>query len=159
MPKLAASGRNRIVRVLFCCSSVGITNRGIESFFREAFDNLKGFPGLEATLLKGGGNTAPGEHVVWTLPKTGRAAKLIGRATGRSSYAVEQWASFPPILRYITRYRPEVVFSSDANLFFLLQRAKRFARVPYCLLFSNGGPSHPPFPQMDAVHQVAPLYM
>ena len=43
------------LRVLFSCTGVGIMNRGIESFFREAFDNLHTLDGVEAWLLKGAG--------------------------------------------------------------------------------------------------------
>lgn len=149
---------NSPIRVFFCCSSVGITNRGIESFFREAFDNLKQVAGIELTLLKGGGEERSNEFVIWTLPKTGRAAQIIGKITGRSSYAVEQWTSFFPIWMRMRTKKPHVVFSSDANLLFLLKKAKPFARFPYCLLFSNGGPCLPPFTRMDAVHQVAPSH-
>jgi 1,2-diacylglycerol 3-alpha-glucosyltransferase len=153
------SGIQQSVRVLFSCSSVGITNRGIESFFREAFDNLKTVPDLDLTLLKGGGATEKNEKVIWCLPKTSRIAKILGALTGRNGYVVEQWSSFPAILRWIRRNKPAVVFTSDANLCFLLWRTKRFVRSPYCILFSNGGPCRPPFVRMDAVHQVAPLYL
>ena len=32
----------KVPRVLFCCSGVGILNRGIETFFREAVDGFAG---------------------------------------------------------------------------------------------------------------------
>ena len=41
------------LRVLFCCTGVGILNRGIESFFREAFDNLHGVPGPRGAAPQG----------------------------------------------------------------------------------------------------------
>jgi glycosyltransferase involved in cell wall biosynthesis len=41
----------------------------------------------------------------------------------------------------------------------LLYRWRRQIGVPYRLLFSNGGPCHPPFNRTDFVHQVAPLYL
>jgi 1,2-diacylglycerol 3-alpha-glucosyltransferase len=145
--------------VLFCCSSIGITYRGIESFFREAFDNLKAVPELDLTLLKGGGTTENNEEVIWCLPKTSGLAKVLGALTGRTGYAVEQWSSFPAVLKWIRQNEPAVVFTSDANLCFLLWQARRLTRSPYCILFSNGGPCRPPFERMDAVHQVAPLYL
>ena len=151
--------QRRPTRVLFSCSSVGITHRGIESFFRESFDHLKGTPGLNAKLLKGGGAPAVDETVVKCLPKTGRLARMIGIATGRSSYAVEQWSSFPSVAREIRRFRPHVVFTSDANLSFLLRRFRRQIGAPFRVLFSNGGPCHPPFDRHDFVHQVAPFYL
>ena len=147
------------VRVLFTCTSVGLTNRGIESFFREAFDHLKKTPGLEIMLAKGGGVDGPGEKRVWCLSKTNRLAALLGRATGRSTYAVEQWTSFLPTVQLLRRFRPDVVFSSDANVFFLLRRFRLPIGLSAKLLYSNGGPCGPPFPRYDAVHQVAPYYL
>lgn len=171
------------VRVLFCCTGVGIFNRGIETFFREAFDGLKSAEGIEARLVKGarGGEHGAGsalatansasdnpksaidasltERVVWCLPRTGKLGTLIGRLTGRSAYAVEQWSSFPGVVREIRRFRPNVVFTSEANLMFLLRRFRRQIGVPIRLLYSNGGPVHPPFDRHDCVHQVAPFYL
>src|SRR5262245_49781220 len=66
------------VRVLFTCSGVGIMNRGIETFFREAFDGLRGVAGIEARLVKGAGGESPAETVVWNLPRTGRLARWLG---------------------------------------------------------------------------------
>ena len=152
-------GAEGVTKVLFSCSSVGITHRGIESFFRESFDNLKDAPGMDAMLVKGGGEPRENEKVVWCLAKTSRLACLVGRFTGRSAYAVEQWTSFPGVVRAIRSFRPDVVFYSDSNLGFLLHRFRSLMGVPFRLLFSNGGPCHPPFDRCDFVHQVAPFYL
>lgn len=151
--------QERTLRVLFCCSGVGIFNRGIETFFREAFDGLKSTPEFQARLLKGAGEKERAERAVPCLARTSRAAPLLGRFTKRSAYAVEQWSSFPFVVQEIRRFRPDVVFTSEANLLFLLRRFRRFIGVPYRLLFSNGGPCHPPFDRYDFVHQVAPWYL
>ena len=65
------------LRVLFCCTGVGILNRGIESFFREAFDHLHAAPGLEARLVKGGGPPSELERVVRCIPRTSAVAAAI----------------------------------------------------------------------------------
>ena len=148
----------KVFRVLFSCSGVGILNRGIETFFREAFDGLRGMDGVETLLIKGAGEPQADERVVWNLPRTGQLATMFGRLAGRNAYVVEQWSSFFPIVRQIRRFRPHVVFYSDANLGFLLYWFRKYIGVPYQLLFSNGGPCHPPFVRTDFVHQVAPLY-
>jgi glycosyltransferase involved in cell wall biosynthesis len=150
--------KKSISRVLFICSGIGITNRGIESFFREAFNGLRSLPDLSINLLKGTGTDAPGERVIWNIPQTSRLARFVGRLTGRSAYAVQQWSTFFPIAKFIQKYRPHVVFYSDANLGFLLYRFRKQIGVPFRLLFSNGGPNRPPFPRTDFVHQVAPYY-
>jgi glycosyltransferase involved in cell wall biosynthesis len=146
------------VKVLFSCSGVGIFNRGIESFFREAFDGLKGAEGLDARLIKGAGDPKENEWLVRTLPRTGYLAPMLGQLTRRNGYVVEQWSSFPGVVRRIRQFRPHVIFYSDSNLGFLLYRFRQQINVPYCLLFSNGGPCSPPFVRTDYVHQVAPYY-
>ncbi|WP_166442869.1 glycosyltransferase family 4 protein [Phragmitibacter flavus] len=152
------------IRVFFCCTGLGAVNRGFETFFREAFDELKTDPKIEALLIKGakqdhtGSQRTPDEHAIRFFSRTGKIATAIGRLTGRSAYAVEQWSSFPAVVRQIRKFHPAVVFYSEANLGFLLHRFRRQIGVPYRLLFSNGGPCHPPFTQYDFVHQVAPVY-
>ena len=145
------------LRVLFCCTGVGILNRGIESFFREAFDHLHAVPGLEARLLKGAGPATGLERAVRCIPRTSALAAAIGRVARRNAYVAEQWSSFLPVVREIREFRPDVVFYSDANLGFLLYWFRRWIGVPYRLLFSNGGPCRPPFVRLDFVHQVNPV--
>jgi 1,2-diacylglycerol 3-alpha-glucosyltransferase len=146
------------LKVFFSCSGVGILNRGIESFFREAFDGLRGTEGLDLTLYKGAGEPKADEQVLWNLPRTGAAAKFLGACVRRNGYVVEQLSTFPSMVRAIRRERPDVIFYSDSNLGFQLFRWRKRIGVPYRLLFSNGGPCHPPFNRTDAVHQVAPQY-
>src|SRR5579864_858150 len=145
-------------RVLFCCTGVGIYNRGIESFFREAFDGLNSAPELDARIAKGAGRRAAAEYRVPCIPRTCWLAGTLGRVIRRNAYVVEQLTSFPFVARCIQRFRPDVVFYSDSNLGFQLFRWRHRIGVPFRLLFSNGGPCHPPFDRTDFVHQVAPYY-
>jgi 1,2-diacylglycerol 3-alpha-glucosyltransferase len=146
------------LKIFFSCSGVGIIDRGIETFFREAFDGLRGTNGLDITLFKGAGEKKPDEHVLWNVPRTGLAAKLLGRCIGRNSYVAEQLSTFPSMARAIRRHRPDIIFYSDSNLGFQLFRWRKQIGVPFRLLFSNGGPVRPPFPRTDYVHQVTPYY-
>jgi glycosyltransferase involved in cell wall biosynthesis len=146
------------VKILFSCSGVGIIDRGIETFFREAFDGLRGSEGLDITLYKGAGEEKSDEHVLWNVPRTGRAARFLGAALRRNSYVAEQLSTFPSMLRAIWKHRPDIVFYSDANLGFQLFRWRKQIGTPFRLLFSNGGPCHPPFDRTDYVHQVVPFY-
>ena len=147
------------MKIFFVCTGVGRINRGLETFFREAYDGLKGIPGQEITLYKGTGAPAPGEQVLWNLPRTSLLADWLGQRLGRNGYVVEQWSSFPSMVAEIRRHLPEVIFYSDSNLGFLLYRFRRQIGVPFRLLFSNGGPCHPPFIRRDYVQQVAPIYL
>ncbi|HZR18615.1 MAG TPA: glycosyltransferase [Verrucomicrobiae bacterium] len=153
-----ADADKTVTRVLLVCSGVGIMNRGIESFFREAFDGLKHSAGLELLLLKGTGANSDDERVLRCLSRTGSLAHLLGVLARRNSYVLEQWSSVFSVSAHIRRFCPQVIFYSDANLGFLLFRLRRWIGIPYCLLFSNGGPVHPPFIRTDRVHQVAPCY-
>src|SRR5216684_4385260 len=145
-------------KVLFCCTGVGIFNRGIESFFREAFDGLTASPDLDTWLIKGRGKPGERELPAWCLPRTRRPARWVGRIIRRDSYVAEQLSSFPFVVHQIRRLRPDVVFYSDSNLGFQLFRWRKQIGVRFRLLFSNGGPCRPPFDRTDFVHQVAPLY-
>src|SRR5688572_2246035 len=100
--------RSSPLRVLFCCTGIGILNRGIESFFREAFDHLHATPGLEARLLKGAGPPSELERVVRCIPRTSALAAAIGAAAGRNAYVAEQWSSFLPVVHEIRQFRPAV---------------------------------------------------
>jgi glycosyltransferase involved in cell wall biosynthesis len=153
------SALRRPVKVWLVCTGVGILDRGIETFARECFDGLRERPELDLTLFKGAGKEAPGERVLWNLPRTGRAANLLGKAVRRNGYVVEQLSSFLPLVRAIRAERPEVIFSSESNLRFQLYRWRRWIGVPFKLLFSNGGPVRPPFIRTDFVQQVAPPYL
>jgi 1,2-diacylglycerol 3-alpha-glucosyltransferase len=146
------------VRVLISCTGVGIFNRGIETFFREAFDGLRETADIDLVLIKGRGSPQSREEVAWCLPRTGRIAALIGRIFGRTAYAVEQWSSLPAVATLIRKHRPHVIYYSEANLGFLLHRFRRVIGVPYRLLYSNGGPIRAPYHRVDFVHQVAPQY-
>jgi glycosyltransferase involved in cell wall biosynthesis len=154
----AAGADMKEPNVFFSCTGVGILDRGIETFFREAFDGLRTTPGLRVTLYKGAGEEKPDEHVLWNLSRTERAAKLIGLCLRRNSYVVEQLSTFPSMVRAIRMHRPDIIFYSDSNLGFQLFRWRKEIGVPFRLLFSNGGPCHPPFDRTDYVHQVAPFY-
>jgi glycosyltransferase involved in cell wall biosynthesis len=148
----------RPLKIFFSCSGVGIIDRGIEIFFREAFDGLRGAEGLDITLYKGAGHEKSDEHLLWNVPRTGRAARFLGTAIHRNSYVAEQLSTFPSMVRAIRKYRPDLIFYSDSNLGFQLFRTRKQIGVPFRLLFSNGGPCHPPFDRTDYVHQVAPFY-
>src|SRR5213079_920533 len=96
------------LNVFFICTGVGIYNRGIESFFREAYDGLR-LPlerdGITARLFKGGEADVPErrEKRLWCLPRTGKASALIGKILRRPPYAVEQMTFLPGIIRQIRR--------------------------------------------------------
>ena len=150
------------LKVWFVCTGVGIYNRGIESFFRDAFDGLHPLMpshGVHAELFKGGGaDVPPDEHRVWCLPRTGGPAQLLTHAMRRNAYTVEQMTFLPGIIRRIRKHRPDVIFYSDGNMAMRLWHWRDRIGVPFRLLYSNGAPLHPPFTTVDHVQQVVPCY-
>ena len=104
-----------MTRVLFSCTGIGVMNRGIESFFREAYDGLKDIEGIDSRLIAGTRTNARHEMKVSMISRFSATAKFIGRTTGRTSYAIEQISSFPAIAKEIRRFRPHVIFSSEIS--------------------------------------------
>ena len=151
------------LKVWFVCTGVEIYNRGIESFFRDAFTHLHPLMpqfDIRAELFKGGGaDVPPDEHRVWCLPRTGAMAKVIGSIIHRNQYTVEQLSFYPALARQIRKHRPDVIYSSDGNLGMQLWKRRDRIGVGFKLLYSNGAPLHPPFVMVDHVQQVVPCYM
>jgi len=146
------------IKVFFSCSGVGILDRGIETFFREAFNGLRSLAELDLTLYKGAGEEKADEHVLWNVPRTAGLGRFLGKLINRDSYVVEQHSFLLPLIRRIRAERPDIVFTSDGNLLRRLFQFRKQIGVPFHLLFSNGGPVDPPYPFADYVHQVAPYY-
>ncbi|MGA3065585.1 MAG: glycosyltransferase family 4 protein [Tepidisphaeraceae bacterium] len=154
----AAADSHQTPKIFFSCTGVDIWRGGIETFFRECFDNFRSVAGFDIQLFKGPGPEAPGEHRLWCLPRTGGPAKFLGRCMGRNAYVVEQLTSFFPLVRQIRAQRPDIVFTSDGNLLMQLFRRRRWIGVPFRLIYSNGAPVSPPFLHCDHVQEVTPFY-
>src|SRR5258708_3392666 len=127
-------------RVALLCTGVNDHRGGIESFFRECFDGLQGREEIDLTLCKGSGPAAPGEHVMPCLKRNRLPARAIATLIHRSNYTVEQLSAFPFFCRFVRRWKPHVIFYSDANHGFQLFRWRRRIGGGYKLLFSNGAP-------------------
>ncbi|MBD2666130.1 glycosyl transferase group 1 [Richelia sinica FACHB-800] len=147
------------LKVYLACTGVGIINRGIETFARECFDGLHGTEGLQIELFKGAGEEKTDEQRLWNVPRNGKIAQLLGKLIKRNGYVVEQLSSFLPFVYQIKKGKPDIIFYSDSNLGFQLYWWRKQIGVPYRLIFSNGGPCHPPFSRTDYVQQVAPFYL
>lgn len=140
------------------CTGVGREARGIETFFANAFEGLRADPSLDITLGIGSGTTHFGQRRVLSLSRHSWFAKYLGAVTDRDSYTVEQMTSIPSVLSNIHRLKPDVVFSSEANLAMRLMQLRHLTGVPARVMYSNGAPMRGPFPWADYVHQVTPTY-
>lgn len=146
------------IKTFFCCTGVGILNRGIESFFREAFDGLHDLPGFDITLYKGRGETGPHERRLWCIPKTSGRGKFLAKLIRREPYVVEQLSSLLPTIRQIRKHRPRLIFTSDPALSRRLSQFRRQIGVDFRIVFSNGFPLEGRILGVDYIQQVVPYY-
>ncbi|MBC7782495.1 MAG: glycosyltransferase family 4 protein [Burkholderiales bacterium] len=146
------------IKIFFVCTGVDLSRRGIESFFREAFEGLKDAPGLDITLYKGGGRDGDREKRIRCVPKESRLGRLLGKAIRRSGYVVEQLTFLPGLIKEIRKHRPAIIFYSDASVGMNLYKYRNWIGDSYKLLFSNGAPLASPILMTDHVHQVTPFY-
>lgn len=156
---LSKEASERAVKVFLLCPGLGHTRRGFESFSRECFDALGADPALEMTLLKGGGISKGREVRLWNVPRETAAAAWLSRKTGQSGYFLEQLTFMASLAPKLARQKPDVVMLSDFCLAHFVWHWRKVSRGRYKILFSNGGPTNPPFPRWDYVHQVAPAHV
>jgi glycosyltransferase involved in cell wall biosynthesis len=150
---------NDKLRVDLLCTGLDRIRRGYESFARECFDALKDHDRIDLRLYKGDGETARQERALPCSARDSVAARLIAKMTGKSGYHVEQLTFLLSYLAGPLRNDPpRVVFTSDANLANFLSRWRKRTGAGYRILYSNGGPISPPFPEYDHVQQVASPY-
>ena len=150
----------RLLKVFLVCTGVGVFNRGVETFARECFDGLHGLDGLHLQLFKGAGpDIPPDERRLFCLPRTNGAARGLGAMMRRTPYVAEQLSSLPPLLWHLRRARPDVVFTSEGNLRRWLYLLRPRLGLTCRILFSNGGPVQPPFPDSDHVQQTTPFHL
>ena len=150
------------LRISLVCTGVGVISRGIETFARDCFDGLHGrMPeGMRIELFKGvGPGLPPDEHRLPCLPRTGMPARLLGKMMRRTPYVAEQLSSLLPLLRRLRAERPDVVFTSEGNLRRWLYLLRPRLGLTCRILFSNGGPVNPPFPDSDHVQQTTPFHL
>ncbi len=81
-------------KVYLPCSGLGRIHRGYESFTQECFEALRGEPGLDLRLFKGGGTPGENETVLWNMPRASAPARWLGRLLRRDAYFVEQLTFF-----------------------------------------------------------------
>lgn len=149
-----------VLRVDLLCTGLDRIRRGYESFARECFDAYRDDPQLDFRLFKGSGAPGLREMALFCFTRESVMARFLALGLRRSPYHVEQWTFCRSYLRHCRNAGlPDVVFTSDANLANFLSRRRRRTGAGYRILFSNGGPVSPPFPEYDHVQQVAEPYL
>jgi glycosyltransferase involved in cell wall biosynthesis len=132
--------------------------RGFESFTVQCHEALQHDPRLDVRLFASGqienARRVPSLHR--HSPHARRLGRLLG---GRSGYSAEQATFGIGLVPYLVAQRPHVVFVSDIALGRLLAGVRRFCRLHYRILLSNGGLDSPPYRGYDHVQQLAPGHL
>ena len=138
------------------CPGLGHIGRGYESFSGELFDALKGTERFDFQLYKGAGKTISKEHVLFCVKRKGKLSSAISKILGIEPYTLEQFTFSLSSIYYLLKEKPDVIVFSDFIFGVYLWYIRKFLRLKYKLLFSNGAPNGPPFTRCDHVQQLLP---
>jgi len=147
------------VRVFFPCTGLGHELRGFEAFTRECAAAVRRDPRVDVTVFGGGGSLGPSERAVWSLPRSGRAAHVLGAALRRDPYFIEQASFFAGFVPALMAGTPDVVYFADLNLGNACWHWRRVTGQSFKLLYYNGGPTTRSFTRCDLVQQVTPGHL
>jgi len=131
--------------------------RGFESFAVEAFQELSKSDKLEVTLFKGKGKTTRRNITLPSLASDNPVARRLAALLRRDPMFIEQLIYFfflAPRLRHA-----DVVLCSVRYITSMMWFWRRLTRAKYKILFSNGGPTIPPFTRQNLIHQIAPDHL
>lgn len=142
--------------VLLACPGAGAVRRGFETFIMECFETLsRRGDEISLYLARGGGIRSTGKELkILCLSRSGFSARLIGSIFRRHPYFIEQVTFAICLIPALLKLKPDVVYLSDGTLANALWRIRNVFQLSYKILFSNGGPSHPPYPRCDHIQQL-----
>jgi len=143
-------------RVALVSVGIGRVQRGFERYFTELFETLRGE--ISMTLFRSAGGEGPDEVVPPLLrPATALARRApLGWLAGRAEYNRDCLAFAATMLPRLVRERYDVIHCIDPPMAYALQHAKRFARLPTRVLFTEGSLMPPDYyPRVDHIHHVA----
>lgn len=151
------SERTAATTVLLACSGLDHAHRGFESFARECFSALREEPGLDLSLVKGSGQSAPGERAVPALTRDAALSRALARAWGREPFRVEQVAFGLSLWPVIRRRRPDVVYLSEWHTGLMLAALRRSGGPSFRLVLCNGAMAVAGFGHLSRVQQLTPV--
>lgn len=151
-------GRQEGLRIAMPCTGLGRQRRGFEAFTREVHAALQGRPGLDLAVYGGGGDTLPGEHAIWNLPRTSGTADALSRLVRRGPYFIEQVSFFVGFLPHLLAWRPHLVYFADINFGNACWHWRELTGLRYRLLYYNGGATTRPYTRSDWVQQMTPAH-
>jgi 1,2-diacylglycerol 3-alpha-glucosyltransferase len=143
-------------KVFIVCTGLGRVNRGFETFAQECFDALKkNDKSLEFILLRGAknGKLIDNEYVCWNMSRQS-TTRLLGPD---NAYRFENMTFVLSLIPKIVHDQPAIILISDFFAACYLMHLKKCFGFTYKVLFSNGGPSGPPY-IFDHIHQLSDFY-
>jgi 1,2-diacylglycerol 3-alpha-glucosyltransferase len=146
----------RTTRVLLVCPGLDHAMRGFESFARECFEALRGEEAIRLRLIKGSGDSRPGESTLPTLRRDRPLAETLARATGQPPFLFEQLAFAITLQPAILRERPDIVYFSEWHTGRALSVLRSLTRQRYRLLLCNGTMAVERFEHLDHVQELTP---
>jgi 1,2-diacylglycerol 3-alpha-glucosyltransferase len=155
---------DKCLKIILCCPGVGHIRRGYESFTEELFLALTAQTTHKVVLFKGAGVR---DHGIIPLPCVKRDTQFAAWLASRLSllmrrqfdvYDVEQLTFGGCLLGALVIEQPDIILVSDKLLAKFLNRFRRL--LPHTtLIFSNGGPTEPPFYYADLVQHLTPVHL
>jgi glycosyltransferase involved in cell wall biosynthesis len=146
----------RTPRVLLVCPGLDHAMRGFESFARECFEALRGEEAIRLRLIKGSGDSRPGELTLPTLRRDRPLAERLARATRQPPFLFEQLAFAITLQPAILRYRPDIVYFSEWHTGRALSALRSLTRQRHKLLLCNGTMAIERFEHLDHVQELTP---
>lgn len=130
----------RAPRVWVVCTGVGRVRRGYETYARDLFDRLREDGRVDATLLKGGGATAPGERVVACIHRDMKLNHALrAMLPWHKKYAVEYGSFCLSMLPLLVASPPDVVYAIEVPVYKFLRAWRRATGARYRLVHFTGG--------------------
>tara|TARA_R110000850_G_scaffold125699_9_gene244238 strand:+ start:836 stop:2035 length:1200 start_codon:yes stop_codon:yes gene_type:complete len=153
-PEKTRSNSGRSLTVFIACSGIGHINRGYETFASELFHALKTESQFDVRLLSGGVNASSADGIIPCVYRESSFAKALSFLLRRDTYTIEQLTFALMMIPTLWRRAPDIIIVSDGGLGNFLWHIRQRLKFDYKILFSNGGPSDPPFLRFDHTHQV-----
>jgi 1,2-diacylglycerol 3-alpha-glucosyltransferase len=142
--------------VLLVCCGLDHARRGFESFARECFDALRADPGIRIELVKGSGDSGPGERAIPTLRRDRRPALALSRIFGVRAFRFEALAFAFSLQPLLWRRKPDVVYLSEWDTARGLALLRKITRQRFKLVLSNGTFAPAGFEHLDRVQELTP---
>lgn len=127
---------------------LGNVERGFEVSTARWYEALKDVPDVDAHLYAGG--KYPGATTCWNIDRTNFTKYVLRLLPGldpaagfKFAYGIEQVSFAFGFFPYLLKFQPDIVWTKEAPLAHLVDMFRFDLRLPYRIIFANGGAFHP----------------